>query len=125
MTRRELSIIKTPYQFATQWYDVDGIHRAITRSAQKKSLGDLPDVPENVYSRHFAEWLAGQYRLAMIKGAELAKDELNASQLLAACKLQLANIEHWLETGEPATPEQSQEIYKALKAAVQAAKGEA
>lgn len=76
MTQNELSIIRTPYQFATQWYDVDGIHRSITRSKQMRSVGDLPEVPEDVYSREFAEWLAGQYRLAMLKGAELAKQEL-------------------------------------------------
>ena len=38
--------------------------------------------------------------------------------LLAACKLQVANIEQWLETGTPATAEESQRIYDALRAAI-------
>jgi hypothetical protein len=72
------SIVSNPWQFACQWYDIDGIHRSITRSQLLRSLGDLPPVPEDVYSREFAEWLAEQYRLAMRKGAELAIAEMRA-----------------------------------------------
>jgi hypothetical protein len=35
-----------------------------------------PAIPSDVRSREFAEWLAGQYRLAMAKGAELAVAEM-------------------------------------------------
>lgn len=46
-----------------------------------------------------------------------------APDLLAACKLQVANIERWLETGIPAGPEESKQIYEALKSAVEKAEG--
>lgn len=72
------SIVRRPWEFACQWYDVDGIHRSITRSRLLRSIGDLPAVPEDVYSRDFAEWLADQYRLAMRKGAELAVAEMRS-----------------------------------------------
>lgn len=76
------SIIDHPWDFACKWYDVDGIHRSITRSETNRQLGDLPPIPTDVYSREFAEWLADQYRLAMRKGAELAivgmQDRYNA-----------------------------------------------
>lgn len=39
--------------------------------------------------------------------------------LLEACKRQVENIEHWMETGIPATPEESRSIYEQLKAAIQ------
>lgn len=74
----EQSIVKHPWQFACQWYDVDGIHRSITRSRLLRSIGDVPPVPEDVYSIEFAEWLAEQYRLAMRKGAELAVLEMRS-----------------------------------------------
>lgn len=70
------SIVHRPWEFACKWYGVDEIHNSITRSRLLRSIGDLPPVPTDVYSREFAEWLADQYRLAMRKGAELATREM-------------------------------------------------
>ena len=62
------SIVRRPWDFACQWYDVESIHHGINHD---KSI-----VPADVYSREFAEFLAEQYRLAMRKGAELAVAEM-------------------------------------------------
>lgn len=70
------SIVHRPWEFACQWYGVDEIHSAITRPRPLRAVGDLPPVPEDVYSREFAEWLAHQYRLAMRKGVEMATREM-------------------------------------------------
>ena len=70
------SIVHRPWDFACKWYGVDDIHNSITRSRLLRSIGDLPPVPEDVYSREFAEWLAHQYRLAMRTGVELATREM-------------------------------------------------
>lgn len=59
------------------------------------------------------------------------RDEMHANarliaaspRLYEAVKRQVANIEHWLETGIPATPEESRSIYGQLKAALVAAGG--
>lgn len=84
------SIVRSPWEFACNWYGVDEIHRSITRSRLLRSIGDLPPVPTDVYSREFAEWLADQYRLAMRKGAELAIREMQESMTdhyqCAVCK---------------------------------------
>lgn len=76
MSKPNPSIADNPWIFACQWYNVDDIHRSLTRAEKNRQLGDLPAVPTDVYSREFAEWLADQYRLAMQKGAELAKREM-------------------------------------------------
>lgn len=73
------SIVKQPWEFACKWYDVDSIHRSITRPESMRQLGDAPPIPPDVNSREFAEWLADQYRLAMRKGAELATSEMQDS----------------------------------------------
>lgn len=70
------SIVRNPYEFARAWYNVDDIHRSINRKGIEKQLGDLDPVPKDVTSREFAEWMAGQYRLAMMKGANLAISEM-------------------------------------------------
>lgn len=70
------TIVGHPWEFARKWYDVDEIHRSLTRAESMRQLGDLPPVPTDVYSREFAEWLAEQYRLAMLKGAELTAYEM-------------------------------------------------
>lgn len=70
------SIVDTPWEFACKWYTVDEIHAAITRERRFHQTGDLKPVPEDIYSREFAEWLTEQYRLAMRKGAELATSEM-------------------------------------------------
>lgn len=64
------SIVRRPWEFACQWYDVESIHHAISHD---KSI-----VPADVYSREFAEFLTEQYRLAMRKGAELAVAEMRS-----------------------------------------------
>lgn len=69
------SIVHRPWDFACQWYDVDDIHRCIT-SKLDPAFGGTVDIPKDVTSREFAEWLAGEYRLAMRKGAELATREM-------------------------------------------------
>lgn len=69
------SIVRRPWEFACQWYDVDDIHRCITQKLTPAFGGEI-DIPNNVASREFAEWLADQYRLAMRKGAELAVQEM-------------------------------------------------
>ena len=74
------SIVDKPYEFACQWYDVDDIHRCIT-SKLNPVFGGTVDIPKDTTSREFAEWLAGEYRLAMRKGAELAIAELRDRQL--------------------------------------------
>jgi len=48
-----------------------------------------------------------------------------APDLFKACKRQVVNIEQWLETGVPASADESQQIYNALKAAIAKAEGTA
>jgi hypothetical protein len=69
------SIVRRPWELACQWYDVDDIHRCITQKLTPAFGGEI-DIPNDVASREFAEWLADQYRLAMRKGAELAVQEM-------------------------------------------------
>ncbi len=77
------SIVHSPWDFACQWYAVDDIHRCIT-SKVNPAFGGTVDIPKDITSREFAEWLAGEYRLAMRKGAELAiremQDRINESE---------------------------------------------
>lgn len=47
-----------------------------------------------------------------------------APKMLAALKRQQANIRRWLETGEPATTEESKAISDEIDAAIYAAEGE-
>lgn len=77
------SIVENSWQFACDWYRVDEIHSAINRERKVSEVnpGSLPPVPEDVYSREFAEWMAEQYRLAMRKGAELAIREVERLRL--------------------------------------------
>lgn len=80
-TKRELKIAelpdalqdslgdKTPWEFACGWYIVDEIHRSI----QNRHLSGFvrTEIPSDIESREFAEWLTDQYRLAMRKGIEI------------------------------------------------------
>lgn len=75
MTERN-SIVQNPFEFARRWYDVGSIHRSLTRPESRRETGNVPAIPNDVYSLEFAEWLAGQYRLAMAKGAEIAVAEM-------------------------------------------------
>lgn len=63
-----MKITENSYQFAKKWYDPNEIHRSIL-SRQK-------EVPTNVTSREFAEFLSEISQLAMMKGAQLAIEEI-------------------------------------------------
>lgn len=69
------SIVENPMEFARQWYDVDDIHRCITDKLNP-AFGTAVGIPKLTLSREFAEWLAGEYRLAMCKGVQLSVGEL-------------------------------------------------
>jgi len=89
------SIVRRPWEFVCQWYGVDEIHASITRDRTLRQVGSLPPIPEDVYSREFAEWLAEQYRLAMRKGAELA-----ASELCGGIRATLLQPQVWITESE-------------------------
>jgi hypothetical protein len=74
------SILDRPYAFARQWYDAEGIHRSFTRPEVYRQLGDGNPVPTDVYSREFAVWMAEEYALAMTKGVQIAKQEMEGLQ---------------------------------------------
>ena len=69
--RDEYSIVESPWQFVCNWYEVNEIQRCIG-----ERLKTTKDIPTNVYSPEFAEWLTEQCRLAMLKGADLAVEEM-------------------------------------------------
>ena len=64
---------KTPWQIATDWYKEEEIARSITCQRSQIDFGMDP-IPENVDSSAFARWMTHQYRLAMAKGIELARE---------------------------------------------------
>ena len=66
------SIVRKPWEWACNWYDVDIIHQRI----RAPLTGEKVDVPKDIESLEFASWLANQLRLAMCKGAELATQEM-------------------------------------------------
>lgn len=72
-----------------------------------------PDVSEADYAAFNAECGANANLIAA------------APDLLAALKRQQANISHWLETGIPATPEESKSISGQIDAAIAKAEGRA
>lgn len=88
------SIVRRPWEFVCQWYDVDDIHRCIT-SKLNPVFGGSADIPKDTASREFAEWLAGEYRLAMRKGAELA-----ASELCGGIRATLLQPQVWITESE-------------------------
>lgn len=63
-----MKITENAYQFAKQWYDYDEIHRCI--------LSKQVEIPKDISSREFAEYITDISRLAMMKGAQLAIDEM-------------------------------------------------
>lgn len=63
---------RTPWEIAESWYGVDDIERAIKQSGSGE-FGAWQEIPRNVMSREFAEWLTHQYRLAMSKGIQLGR----------------------------------------------------
>lgn len=69
---------KTPWEFACGWYTPDEIERSIAN--RHKSGFVRNDIPADIESRAFAEWLCEQYRLAMNKGFMLARSDLTAAR---------------------------------------------
>ncbi len=53
----------------------------------------------------------------------LALDEASAQKALAGITAMIDNIEHWMATGEPASPERSKALYEGLIAARQVLNG--
>lgn len=64
----------TNLEFAKQWYDPKEIHRCIN-NPPTDSFGH--QIPKDTKSLEFAEWLAEQYQLAMIKGMEIMEHNLS------------------------------------------------
>jgi len=59
---------KTPYEFACEWYKPESIaHSLASMRRDNDPCANIPDPTTTA----FAEWLAGEYRLAMRKGIEL------------------------------------------------------
>lgn len=69
---------KTPWEFACGWYTPDEIERSIAN--RHKSGFVRNDIPADIESRAFAEWLCDQYRLAMNKGFGLTRADLTAAR---------------------------------------------
>lgn len=61
---------RTPWEIAVELYKPDQVWNGI----QKLSGKTLKEIPADVYSREFADWLTEQYRLAMAKGVQLGRD---------------------------------------------------
>ena len=73
------SINADPLAFAQQWYSADVIQRQIADSFARRDASAAAKIPPRVDSREFAVWLTDQYCSAMVKGAELAAEELRQS----------------------------------------------
>lgn len=67
---------KPQWDFCCEWYRATEITRML-----HDRIGN--EVPKDIYSFGFAEWLTNQYRLAMNKGMELMRAELSHSLKLA------------------------------------------
>lgn len=67
-----VSRLQTPKEIADDWYKVDEIHHAL-RHAGSGNFGAADQIPTDVKSREFAEWMTKQYRLAMAKGILLGR----------------------------------------------------
>lgn len=65
---------RTPFEIARNWYSADDIERCIHRQRFPAACYGIAKVPEDIYSREFAEWLTDQYRLAMAKGIQLGRE---------------------------------------------------
>jgi hypothetical protein len=66
--------VKTPWEFACDWYQPDEIHRTLNRRRDPLTGNISEQIPEDVTSREFAEWLTDQYRLAMNKGIQIGRE---------------------------------------------------
>lgn len=60
---------KTPWEFACDWYKVEDIHYECSKR----------EMPSDVRSREFAEWMTDQYRLAMNRGITIAHEAAKAA----------------------------------------------
>lgn len=64
---------KTPQDFAQAWYQPDAIHAATQYN---------DEIPTDVHSREFAEWLANQCIMAMVKGMDIAEAALQPAHYM-------------------------------------------
>lgn len=76
MCDRGESIVDNPAEFARRWYKVDEIYYGLLTGGEL-----VAPVPDDTRSIEFARWLAGEYQLAMVKGAQLAVDEVRAREI--------------------------------------------
>lgn len=65
---------KSAWEIAEDWYRVEHIENYLLRQKQGILMATETHVPTDVFSRQFAEWLTLQYRLAMAKGIQLARE---------------------------------------------------
>ncbi len=70
-----MRITEQSMQFACNWYKPECIYHAIN-NPRPGSFAERLQIPSDHHSMEFAQWLAEQYQLAMVKGAELAKEEM-------------------------------------------------
>lgn len=56
---------ETPFEFAEKWYTAEATHRYMRTSE---------DVPTDVRSFEFAEWMTTNMRLAMAKGINIGME---------------------------------------------------
>ena len=68
---------KTPLEFARDWYNPEQINKSINRQRGLARRDVINPIPTDVFSEEFSIWLAGEYRLAMMKGMQLAENELS------------------------------------------------
>ena len=61
------------FEVANDWYQEEHITKAIQNSGST-DFGACDAIPKDVYSNEFAHWLTHQYRLAMMKGIQLAEE---------------------------------------------------
>lgn len=66
---------QTNWEFCLAWYKAQDIHNAIN-SPNTGELSQMNEIPTDVKSMEFADWLCNQYRLAMNKGMEIMEREI-------------------------------------------------
>lgn len=64
---------RSAHDIAEEWYSVREIAHSIQHSRSMSYEGTR--IPEDVYSQDFAEFLTGEYRSAMAKGIQMAREE--------------------------------------------------
>ena len=57
-------------------------------------------------------------RITNAMGMDLVRSNAERITAQSAIRMQVENIERWLETGEPSGPQESRRIYETLKAAI-------